>query len=283
MTNLSSNQLIIAGLLAGGIALVAGGLRLLSFTGALAALVVGFFIFGFGGVPFAVPLLVFFCTSSILSRLGRKRKSASNSLYDKSSVRDAGQVIANGGVAAAFAVLAGMELRSPAPRACMLLFLAALAAVNADTWATEIGGLSPSKPFLVTTFKRVPPGASGAVSWLGLFAALLGAAIIPLSAGFFWPTPSTLWWPRIDPAEIVTVMWAGFVASFADSVLGASAQAQYQCVRCGAVTERRAHCDRPAVLHRGWRWMTNDAVNLIASLLGVLFAWLLLNYAAYPI
>ena len=283
MTNLSANQLIIAGLLAGGIALAAGGLRLLSFSGALAALVIGFFIFGFGGIPFAVPLLVFFFSSSLLSRIGRTRKAASTAFYDKTSVRDVGQVLANGGAAAALAIIAGFQLRSPTPRFTMLLFLAAIAAVNADTWATEIGALSRSKPLLITTLKRVAPGTSGAVSWLGLLAALFGAAVIPLSAWLAWPARSTILFWRIDPAEILTVAWAGFVASFADSVLGASIQAQYQCVRCGATTERRVHCDRPAVQRRGWRWVTNDVVNFIASLLGVLFAWLILTFAAYPL
>jgi uncharacterized membrane protein len=179
--------------------------------------------------------------------------------------------------------MAGMELRSPTPRVAMLLFLAALAAVNADTWATEIGGLSRARPLLLSTFKRVAPGTSGAVSWLGLFGALLGAAVIPLSAWLAWPSRSTLLFWRIDAAEMLTVAWAGFVASFADSVLGASVQAQYQCARCGAVSERREHCGRPAVLRRGWRWVTNDVVNFAASVLGVLFAWLLLRYAAYPL
>lgn len=283
MTNLSTHQLLIAGLLAGGIALLAGSLRLLSFTGALAALVIGFFVFGFGGVPFAAPLLVFFFSSSLLSRVGKGRKAALNAVYDKSSTRDAAQVVANGGLAALLAAMAGMELRAPTPRVAMLLFLAALAAVTADTWATEIGGLSRGRPMLLSTFKRVAPGTSGAVSWLGLFGALLGAAVIPLSAWLAWPSKSTMLFWRIDAAEILTVAWAGFVASFADSVIGAAVQAQYQCARCGAVTERRVHCGRPAVLHRGWRWVTNDVVNFACSLLGMLFAWLLLRYAAYPL
>jgi uncharacterized protein (TIGR00297 family) len=283
LTTLSTNQLIIAGLLAGGIALFAGSLRLLSFTGALAALVVGFFVFGFGGLPFAVPLLVFFFSSSILSRVGRRRMAALNAVYEKSSVRDAAQVIANGGIASLLALLAGMSLRAPTPRLCMLLFLAALAAVNADTWATEIGGLSKSPPLLLSTLKRAAPGTSGAVSWLGMLGAALGAVIIPLSAWLAWPPQSTMLFWRIDAAEILTVAWAGFVAAFADSLLGASVQAQYRCVRCGAVSERTFHCERRAALARGLRWMTNDVVNFIASLLGVLFAWLLLRYAAYPL
>ena len=118
---------------------------------------------------------------------------------------------------------------------------------------------------------------------LGIVGAMLGAAVIPLSAWLAWPPNSTSLFWSIDAAEGLTVAWAGYVAAFADSVLGASLQAQYQCSRCGAVTERREHCNRPAVLTRGFRWITNDVVNFAASVLGVLFAWLLLRYATYPL
>jgi uncharacterized protein (TIGR00297 family) len=300
LSALSPTQLIIAAALSGFISLTAGMLRLLSFSGALAAFVIGFLIFGFGGVPFAVPLLAFFLSSSLLSRLGRDRKKRANALYDKTSTRDAGQVLANGAVAALLALAYGLNLHALTPRTCMLLFLAALASVNADTWATEIGGLSSGRPYLLSTFKKTDPGVSGAVSLLGTFAALLGAAFIIGAGWLAWPhyvipadgvgvlprgsvqnAFSPLLW-RVDIAEMVALAWAGFVAAFADSILGASVQAQYRCIACGAITERKVHCNGPTVLKRGFRWITNDVVNLLTSILGVLFAWILLSYFGSP-
>lgn len=276
---LTPAYLLIAGLLAGGIAVLSGMSRLLSFSGALASFVVGFFIFGFGGPPFAFPLLAFFFSSSLLSRCGKARKARLNALYDKTATRDAGQVLANGGTAALLALASALL---PNPREILLLYLAALAAVNADTWATEIGGLARSRPWLITTLQRVEPGTSGAVSFLGLLASLLGALFVVLVGWLAWTPQSTRLFWRIDLPEIMAVTWAGTLAAFADSILGGSVQAQYRCDRCRAITERREHCDAPTRLVRGWRWFTNDLVNLTASLLGVAFAWILLRYFTYP-
>lgn len=290
-------QLLTAGLLAGVIVATGHQWRLLSSSGAIVAFALGVFIFGFGGLPFAIPLLAFFFSSSLLSRLGRARKAALSAKYDKSSTRDAFQVLANGGMPALcllFAVL------SPSPREGMLLYLAALAAANADTWATEIGSLAQEHPRLVTTLRRVDPGTSGGVTVLGFLAALFGAAFIAGVGWLAW-TPEPLqirllrhpnsggWltWPilalRIDPAELLAVAWAGFLGSLADSILGASVQAQYRCPRCGAQTERRIHCGQAGRRLQGFRWVTNDAVNFLACLLAVFFAWYLLHTFAYPL
>lgn len=52
------------------------------------------------------------------------------------------------------------------------------AAVTADTWSSELGILSKSNPFLITTFKRCPKGTNGGVSPLGLGVAILAGVYI---------------------------------------------------------------------------------------------------------
>jgi uncharacterized protein (TIGR00297 family) len=279
LTPIQSTDLLVAGLLAGGFALFAALLRLLTFSGALAAFIVGFLIFAFGGVPFAVPLLAFFLSSSLLSRVGRVRKAHLDDLVDKGHTRDAGQVLANGAVAATFAFL---SWASPNSRNYLLLYLAALAAVNADTWATEIGTLWRGKPVSLATLRRTEPGMSGAVSLMGLVAALFGAVFIVLVGRLAWPAASLRFFLPVDLPEGLAIAWAGFTAAFADSVLGASVQAQYRCPRCGAVTEKRLHCDVPGGVTRGLPFVNNDVVNFVASGLGVLFAAILLYYFANP-
>jgi uncharacterized protein (TIGR00297 family) len=272
-------QLIIAALLAGGISASACIMRMLTVSGAIAAFAVGFVVFGLGGVAFAVPLLAFFLSSSILSQVGRKRKQKANSVYQKPGARDAGQVLANGLVPSLLVV--GFAT-SQQTRMLTLIYIAAVAAVNADTWATEIGGLS-SMPWLVTSLRRVEPGASGGVSLLGLTAAAMGAVFIVLTAWLAWPARSVelLW--RIDAPEMIAVSWAGFLAAYADSLLGATLQGQYECKRCKLTTERENHCGIAATRIRGTRWINNDVVNFITSGVGALAAWLLLKFYAYPI
>jgi uncharacterized membrane protein len=78
-----------------------------------------------------------------------------------------------------------------------------------------------------------------------------------------------------DPL-VWSVTAAGFLAALADSVLGATLQAQYRCPVCGKNTERKNHC-RGAAADRisGLRWISNDVVNLLCSAAGAAAVWLM--------
>jgi uncharacterized protein (TIGR00297 family) len=276
LPHLIKPELWLAALFAIGFAAFAYGLKLLTRSGAIATAVIGFSVFGLGGGKFLVPLLVFFGTSSVLSRLGRRRKAEANAETVKGATRDAGQVLANGGMAALIALLfqpLGHIMSLETPRYLLLLYLAALATVNADTWSTEIGGLSASAPRLLSNWKRVAPGTSGAISGLGLFAALAGSLVVTLAGWAVW---------RLNAAEFVVVAWAGFLGSLLDSLLGASVQALYRDPLTGKATEHPGPADYRHALIRGFRWVNNDVVNFLASVGGVLCALLLLRFGLYP-
>jgi uncharacterized protein (TIGR00297 family) len=269
-------ELWLAALFAVGFAAIAYSMKLLTRSGAIATAVVGFIVFGLGGGKFLVPLLVFFGTSSALSRLGRRRKAGANAVAVKGATRDAGQVFANGGAATLIALLfqpLAHQLSLETPRYLLLLYCAALATVNADTWSTEIGGLSTAAPRLLSNWKRVAPGTSGAITGLGVFAALAGSLVVTLAGWLVW---------RFNAAEFVIVAWAGFLGSLLDSVLGAGVQALYRDPVTGQPTERSRTADRAHSLIRGYRWINNDVVNFAASVGGVLCAWLLLRFGLYP-
>jgi uncharacterized protein (TIGR00297 family) len=244
------------------IAAVAWRFDALDPSGALAAALLGGLTYGVGGLPAAILLIAFFVSSSLLTRLFSRRKRNAAKDFAKRGRRDWAQVLANGG-AGLFALLAGALSWIPTPLA-WAAFAGALATVNADTWATELGVLSTTTPVLITTGKKVPAGTSGGVSLRGSAAALGGAALIAALAAFF----AGNW--RI----LLLVTLAGLLGSFFDSMLGATVQAIYYCPKCKKETERHPlhSCGTRTTLWRGWPWLDNDWVNFLSALAGALLA-----------
>lgn len=266
-------QLILGLALALVISLAAYLARSLDRTGAAAAAALGTAIFGLGGFPWAALLLGFFISSSLLSRLFKRRKSAVEEKFSKGSRRDAGQVLANGGIAGVLVIVQAGFPGLPWP---WIAAAAALAAANADTWATELGVLSPSQPRLITSGKKVEMGTSGAITRLGTLAALAGALLIGVIAAVFWPSYAALPGLAVFPAGLLVVTLAGLLGSLVDSLLGATLQAIYICPACHKETERYPlHvCGAATTRLRGLPWLNNDWVNaactISAGLLAVL-------------
>ncbi len=264
-------QLLYGFILAILVAFLAYRAHSLSRSGAFAATLVGTIIFGIGGWQWAILLLIFFITSSALSRAFKERKIGLNEKFSKGHERDAGQVFGNGGLATLFAAL---HFFFPAAFWPWLGFAAALAAVNADTWATELGVLNPTAPRLISDLKkRVEKGTSGGVSLWGTGAALLGSAVIALPAAFLSPTGN---WSLHHWSLFLLVTVSGLAGSLFDSLLGATVQAMYYCPTCHKETERYpVHaCGAQTTQIRGWSWLDNDWVNLACSAAGVILALL---------
>ena len=243
----------------------------LSNSGAWAAALTGGLVFGLGGLPWAVLLLTFFVSSSVLSRLFARRKAALNEKFAKGSRRDWEQVFANGGLGALLAVVYGLF---PGATWVWVVFACAMAAVNADTWATELGVLNPQPPRLISTWKLVEQGTSGGISVFGYLAAMGGAGLVAVAAALFSPAGSRL-------IILLIVFVAGLAGTTADSLVGATVQGIYYCPQCDKETERHPlHSCGASTQHlRGWRWVSNEVVNFTCSLVAagtgfLLFAWL---------
>lgn len=252
-------QVAFGALLAASVAGIAWRVRALTASGAFAAFIVGGCVFGAGGWPYAAVLFAFFIPSTLLSRIGRARK---RELVDigKHGARDALQVVANGGIAAACAVLAAAFHNAQLATA----FAGAFAAASADTWGTEIGTLARGLPRSVLTFKPLPPGLSGGITVQGTIAEVAGALFVGLIASLLHVAP---WW---------SVAAGGIVGAFVDSILGASAQELRYCPACDRRCETDPHvCGSPTTRIRGASWMSNDAVNLFCTLAGAIVALLL--------
>lgn len=139
----------------------------------------------------------------------------------------------------------------------------ALAAAAADTFASEIGVRSTTPPRSIVTGRVVRPGTSGGVTSLGWLASALGALLVAVSYAVGgrgrpgWRAP------------LLAALSGGLLGCLADSLAGATVQAAYRCSACGSLSESPRHaCGGSAVLVGGYRWVTNDGVNLLGTLVG---------------
>lgn len=200
-------------------------------------------------------LLAFFVSSSLVSRLQTR------SLLDpKGSRRDAWQVLANGGAAAAGATVAAAL---GAGEMALWIASGSLAAAAADTWATSLGSRSRPAPRHLLTGRSVPPGTGGGVTALGSTAAVVGAGVTAAAAAAV----------SHDPALVPAGIIIGVMGMLADSAIGGSVQARFSCPSCGIGSEWPRHrCGTPTILEGGVRWLTNDLVNALATVLAALLA-----------
>jgi uncharacterized protein (TIGR00297 family) len=197
----------------------------LTAAGAAAALAVGTATVMGVGWRGVLLLLAFLVSGSLWTKGGGRRTAA--------------QVFANGGVAAAAALLGSW----PA-------FAGAIAAAASDTWATEIGAHSRTAPRLITNGTAVPPGTNGGITILGTAGGVLGAVLI---AGLTYALSPRGTAPGLThPGHLaVVVAVAGVLGMLIDSLLGATVQGPND------------------------KWLNNNGVNLAMTLAGAgIAAWL---------
>lgn len=258
---------LLAALAAGAIVALARTRRSLSRDGAVAALIMGTVLVGTAGWWAGLLLVTFFLSSSLLSRTGAQRSTIAQA---RGAERDAVQVLANGGVALASAVLYALT----GATGWLLVLSGSIAAANADTWSTEIGRTSRGLPRLITTWRQVPGGTSGAVSRRGLAGAVGGGALIAVLAATGWATGLM---PGNVPASaaLMGLTAGGFAGSLLDSLLGATIQDGRWCDTCKKETEQPVHrCGTRTRSVRGIPWIDNDVVNLSCSVTGGIVAWI---------
>jgi len=229
-------------------------LQWLSAGGSFVASAFGFCLLWIGGWPWVVPLLLFFGTSSILSKIGKTSKLPEKG-EKKDDIRNAIQVLSNGGVAWLLLIVyaATGELIWYAG------FVGSLAAATADTWATEIGRLAGGRPRSIISGQLLEKGSSGGVTWQGTIGSALGALLIGLSCVPFYD--------KTVLYCIILGLFSGLAGSLLDSVLGATVQAKYRVLETGEIIEGGIE-DEETKQVSGARWMTNDLVNVFCTFSG---------------
>ncbi|KIL44401.1 hypothetical protein KP78_33650 [Jeotgalibacillus soli] len=222
---------------------------LLTLSGAIASVIVANVMYWSLGWEGLIVLASFFVSSSVWSKWKMEEKMNVEEKSAKTSHRDWQQVTANGGPASLFSMLYAIN----GAEVWLLAFLAALAAANADTWASEIGVLSRWRPLSIRTFKVVESGTSGAISVLGTLATIVGALFIALIG--------TVIFFEWDFSILVVITLLGIIGSFLDTFLGAFVQVEFRCTICGINTESKYHHHLQTVHEKGILFINNEVVN----------------------
>ncbi len=196
-------------LLLAGLSLLAWSVRALDAPGAVAAFLVGLVVAVTADIGWLLLMTVFSVVGAVVTLVGKRRKEGRKAAEARDGERGVRNVLANG----LAAVLAALCVVLVDESAAMLAFATAVAAVTADTMATELGSLGRGARRIVPPFDLRPPGENGCVSWVGQSAAALGAVVIALAAVPLLGLPLHLAWV---PAV------AGWLGCQLDSVLGAT-------------------------------------------------------------
>ncbi|MGK7892029.1 MAG: TIGR00297 family protein [Leptolyngbyaceae cyanobacterium] len=189
-------------------------------------------------------VLFYFLVGSAVTRIGMAEKEAAGIAEKRSGARGPENVWGSALTAALCALgiwllsLAGNEAATQWTSLLALGYVASLSTKLSDTSASEVGKAYGQRTFLITTLKPVPRGTEGAVSLEGTVAGMVASVAIALLA---WVVG------LITPLGILICAIAAFIATNAESVIGATIQEKFQ-------------------------WLTNEVVNIINTMIGAIAA-----------
>jgi len=225
----------------------------LSLSGFFSSALMAALILGFGGPKYVLPIAMFFTLSTFLSKIGPKN------LQKSKSGRTTHQVLANGGVGLILCITNHYYQEE----ILFYMFLASIAAANSDTWATEIGKLSKTKPKDIISGRILTHGESGGITYVGLTGSIAGSAIIAI-LGFFL---------KFNFSIIMLIFISGFLGSLLDSILGSTLQGRFISGNGKTITESNS---KNKYLYSGLTFINNNTVNLICTISAALIFNLIL-------
>ncbi|WVZ01572.1 hypothetical protein V8G54_027641 [Vigna mungo] len=119
-------------------------------------------------------------------------------------------------------------------------FVASFCTKLSDTVSSEIGKAYGKTTYLITTFKVVPRGTEGAVSVEGTLAGIVASVVLAFISFLVG---------EVGSHEAIICVLAAQIANLGESVIGAALQEK-----------------------EGFKWLNNDAVNVINILMGSIIA-----------
>jgi len=238
--------------------------------GALAAGIVGFLSISCGLRGFLV--LIFYKLGSLATKYQKAIKEKTDGDASKSAIRGPHQVLACSAIAVAcslyHALYFGEEKAidfylSPKASSLACAIIAHYAVCLGDTLSSELGMLSKSQPFLISSpWRKVPCGTNGGVTILGTLWGAIGGGIIGLATMLL----DMIIGVEIQPiATIIYGTICGLFGSLLDSLLGATLQCSYY-----DDNKKLAYCKKETKSMRhisGFDVLTNAQVNLASVII----------------
>jgi len=259
----------------------------LDLSGLLSASLIGMITI-FSGLRNGLTLFFFFFASSAVTKIGSDSKKLIDEHFKEGGSRDWVQVFANGMVPTFLALASYFALGNVMGESSLttvissdigsnnakiastlaVSFLGYFSCCAGDTFASELGVLSKTKPKLITTFctKEVEAGTNGGVTSLGVVASIVGGITAALGwalGAFIHIGHQNVSQTRTEIILCLTIgALGGLVGSFIDSILGATIQYSGYCSARKKVVSKPG----PTVARiSGLELLSNSAVNLVSA------------------
>jgi uncharacterized protein (TIGR00297 family) len=213
--DLTATQVVVAIVVSIALGYVSYALETASITGMLTGTLLAFLSVVLGSYGWFAVLISFFAIGGLSTKFRYEEKLDRGIAQENEGARGSGNVIANS--ATALVALLGWAAHGHlgVPQDVFLFaFAGSIAAAMSDTLSSEIGGLYDD-PRLITTFRTVPPGTDGGVTWQGGLAGVVGAGIV---AGISFVAFA------LSPVGTGVVLLAGVCGMVVDSLLGATVE-----------------------------------------------------------
>nr|XP_043628577.1 protein VTE6, chloroplastic [Erigeron canadensis] len=201
---------------------------------------------GFGPSGFLL-VAVYFVIGTAVTKVKMAQKEAQGVAEKRKGRRGPGSVIGSSAAGCVCALLTIYGVGGKTfSRLWELGFVASFCTKLSDTVSSEIGKAYGKTTYLVTTLKVVPRGTEGAVSVEGTVAGILASVLLAYVGCLLG---------EIKVAEAFICVLASQIANVGESVIGAVLQDK-----------------------EGFKWLNNDAVNVINISLGSILAILIQQF-----
>ncbi|MDB5133530.1 MAG: hypothetical protein JWP37_133 [Mucilaginibacter sp.] len=208
----------------------------LTFAGAITGGAIAIMIFAGAAYTGIAMLGAFFIFGTAATVWKKKEKQQFKPIEDRSTKRNAGQVLANGGMPAVIGILIYLiPLKAGLLR---MMMGASLASAMADTLSSELGTVYGKRFYNIITFNKDERGLDGVISVEGTLMGIGGSMVIAIvyALGFGWNS------------SFLFIIIAGTIGNISDSVLG-------------VLLERK-------------RYLNNDTVNFLNTFIAAIAVWL---------